>query len=74
MPDGMEARRIAELVQMAGNFESRIYIEAGERKVNAKSIMGMMALELPESGIILVEADGEDEEKALQSIEELCKG
>ena len=74
LPDGMEARRIAELVQMAGNFESRIYIEAGERKVNAKSIMGMMALELPESGIILVEADGEDEEKALQSIEELCKG
>ena len=74
LPDGMEARRIAELVQLAGNYESKIYIEAGDRKVNAKSIMGMMSLELPENGVILVEADGEDEENVMQGIEEFCKG
>ena len=71
---GLEARPVAELVQVASKYNSRVYIELGTKRVNAKSIMGMMALELPESGIILVEADGEDEEKALQSIEELCKG
>ena len=74
LPDGMEARRIAELVQLAGNYESKIYIEAGDRKVNAKSIMGMMSLELPENGVIVVEADGEDEENVMQGIEEFCKG
>ena len=74
LPDGMEARRIAELVQAAGNYDSKIYIEAKDRKVNAKSIMGMMSLALPENGQIRIEADGPDEEKALQGLETFCRG
>ena len=74
LPDGMEARRIAELVQAAGNSDSKIYIEAKDRKFNAKSIMGMMSLALPEDGRIRIEADGPDEEKALQGLETFCRG
>ena len=43
---GLEARSTAELVQVAVKFDSRVYIESGTKKVNAKSIMGMMSLEL----------------------------
>ena len=44
-PQGLGARPIAELVQVASKYESRVYLEHGRRKVNAKSIMGMMSLE-----------------------------
>ena len=43
---GLEARPIAMLVQVASQFESEIYVESGKKKVNAKSIMGMMTLGL----------------------------
>ena len=39
---GLEARPVALLVQVASQYESKIYVEDGSRKVNAKSIMGMM--------------------------------
>ena len=73
LPEGLEARRIAELVQIASSFDSRIYIVCGEKKVNAKSIMGMMSLELREGDSIIVEADGEDEEKVIEGIRKLCE-
>ena len=44
--NGLEARPIAMLVQVASQFESEIYVESGNKKVNAKSIMGMMTLGL----------------------------
>ena len=44
LENGLEARPIAMLVQVASRYESSIYIETGEKKVNAKSIMGMMSL------------------------------
>ena len=43
---GLEARPVAMLVQVASQFESTVYINADDRKVNAKSIMGMMSLGL----------------------------
>ena len=43
---GLEARPVALLVQIASQFESDIYIESGNKRVNAKSIMGMMSLGL----------------------------
>ena len=43
---GLEARPIAMLVQVASQFDSEIYVESGKKKVNAKSIMGMMTLGL----------------------------
>ncbi len=46
LESGLEARPVALLVQEASRYESTIYIQSGERRVNAKSIMGMMSLGL----------------------------
>ena len=66
---GLEARPIAMLVQLASSFESRIYVESDNKKVNAKSIMGMMTLDLPVGEQVIITADGADEEKAIDEIE-----
>lgn len=66
---GLEARPVAILVQVASQFESSIYVECGNKKVNAKSIMGMMTLGLSVGEKVLVSADGADEEEAINSIE-----
>ena len=66
---GLEARPVAVLVQVASQFDSSIYIESGNRRVNAKSIMGMMTLGLVSGEAVMVSADGQDEEDALNSIE-----
>ena len=44
LASGLEARPIAMLVQLASSYESRIYVQSDNKKVNAKSIMGMMTL------------------------------
>lgn len=67
--DGLEARPVAVLVQVASQFSSSIYVESGNRKVNAKSIMGMMALGLDTGEEVLVSAEGDDEASAMQDIE-----
>ncbi len=69
LKDGLEARPIAELVQVASKYDSRIYIEIGTKRVNAKSIMGMMSLELDNGDEMTVSADGSDEEEAIRDIE-----
>ena len=69
LKDGLEARPIAELVQVASKYDSRIYIEIGTKRVNAKSIMGMMSLELDNGDEMTVSADGADEEAAIRDIE-----
>lgn len=68
--NGLEARPVAMLVQLASQFESEIHIESGKRKVNAKSIMGMMTLGLGNGESVVVCANGEDEEKAVERIEQ----
>ena len=50
-------------------YESRIYMEYANKKVNAKSIMGMMSLVLPVGEKVVVTADGSDEDTAIASIE-----
>ena len=67
---GLEARPVAVFVQVASQFESSIYVEVGNKKVNAKSIMGMMALGLEADEEITVIAEGSDEEEAVKGIEE----
>lgn len=75
LPEGLEARPIALLVQVASQYESSVYVECGDKKVNAKSIMGMMSLGLDTGETITVIADGQDERQALEDIEEyLLKG
>lgn len=65
----LEARPIAMLVQLASKFDSTIYLMSGGRKVNAKSIMGMMGLKLKNGDDITILTEGEDESDALSAIE-----
>ena len=60
---------IAELVQVACKFDSEIILESNNRKINAKSIMGMMTLGLDAGEEITLSANGDDEEAAMTSIE-----
>ena len=69
LSSGLEARPVAMLVQVASQYESEIYVESGRKKVNAKSIMGMMTLGLDSGEEIMLSANGEDEEAAMSSIE-----
>ncbi|MCM1466691.1 MAG: HPr family phosphocarrier protein [Alistipes sp.] len=71
---GAEARPVALLVQVASQYESKIYVESGNKKFNAKSIMGMMTLGLNEGEQIVVSAEGEDETEALDDIEQYLSG
>ena len=69
LPRGMESRPVAILVQIASQYQAKIYLECGNRRVNAKSIMGMMTLGLAEGAHVKVTADGSDEESAIEGIE-----
>ena len=74
LENGLEARPVALLVQEASKYESRIYISSGEKRVNAKSIMGMMSLGLDNGEQLEVSAEGEDEESAVVNIEKFMSG
>ena len=66
---GFEARPVALFVQIASQFKSSIYVELENKKVNAKSIMGMMSLGVLEGEKIVIVVDGEDEKEAVDEIE-----
>lgn len=74
LENGLEARPIALLVQVASQYESSIYIESEGKRVNAKSIMGMMTLVLSAGDQVVVSADGNDEEEAVKGIEAYLSG
>ncbi len=63
-----EARPVAVLVQKASQFDSKVYIMAEDKKINAKSIMGMMSLGLRQDEEVTVTAEGADEEKAVDAL------
>ena len=65
----MESRPIAHLVQKASQYASKVYIQVGEKNINAKSIMGMMSLSLQEGEDITVVAEGKDEKEAVAGVE-----
>ena len=69
LSSGLEARPVAMLVQVASQYESEIYVESGRKKVNAKSIMGMMTLGLDNGEEVTVTANGKDESKAMDGVE-----
>ncbi|WP_346662475.1 HPr family phosphocarrier protein [uncultured Merdimonas sp.] len=64
-----EEHPIALLVQEASQYESQVYIEVDNKKINAKSIMGMMSLQLEKGLNITVVSDGNDEEAAASGVE-----
>lgn len=74
IPTGLEARPVAVLVQVANQYTSSIYIENDSRRVNAKSIMGLMTLGLRAGEQITIQANGEDEAAAVDKIEEYLSG
>ena len=74
LENGLEARPVALLVQVASQFDSSVYLETGDKKVNAKSIMGMMSLGLDIGEKVNVVVDGADEVAALDGIEKYLSG
>lgn len=71
---GLHARPSAQLTQTASRFQSEIHIARNGRRVNAKSIMGVMMLAAGQGAIVTVDAQGEDAEEALAAIGELIAG
>ena len=69
LESGLEARPVAQLVQVASKYESKVFLEVEDKKVNAKSIMGMMSLGLAAGETVKIITEGEDEEAAIESIE-----
>lgn len=70
LANGLEARPVALLVQVASQYESKIYVETENKKVNAKSIMGMMTLSIAPGEEVTIITKGVDEEEAMNKIEE----
>jgi phosphocarrier protein HPr len=68
---GLHARAAAQLVQLASGFTSHIEIEKDNRRVNGKSIMGVMMLAAGKGSEIILYTDGDDEEESMNKIEEL---
>jgi phosphotransferase system HPr (HPr) family protein len=66
---GLEARPVALFVQAASQFQSSIYVTISNKKVNAKSIMGMMSLGLIEGESLLISSSGDDEVEAIDALE-----
>lgn len=67
---GLHARPAALLVQAAGKFDSEINLEYKSRKANLKSIMGVMAMGIPQGSEFSISAEGSDEETAIASLHE----
>jgi phosphocarrier protein len=68
---GLHARASAKLTQLAGRFQSDIWISRNGRRVNAKSIMGVMMLAANKGSSIRIETSGADEGEAMQALTEL---
>ena len=71
---GLHARASAKLTQVASQFKSAVWITRNTRRVNAKSIMGVMMLAAGLGSSVEVETDGPDEGEALDAIEQLFAG
>lgn len=70
-PSGLHARPASLFVQTAGKYTSEIWIKYGTKKVNAKSIMGLISLAISKGTSIVIGAEGEDEELAIKELEDL---
>ena len=65
---GLHARASAKLTPLAGSFSSEVWLEKGTRRINAKSIMGVMMLAAGKGSTIVVETEGSDEQLALDAL------
>ncbi len=70
---GLHARASAKLTQLAANFSSDVWVSRNDKRINGKSIMGVMMLAAGKGTKILIEAEGEDEVQAIAALEALIK-
>jgi phosphocarrier protein len=70
---GLHARPSSLFVQTASAFESDVIVKCDDEEVNGKSIMGLMLLAAEQGRVLVLEADGEDEEEVLESLRELVE-
>ncbi len=68
---GLHARAAAKLVTLASEFSAEIFLHHGDKKVNGKSIMGVMMLAASKGTQLVLCADGSDEQQAIEAIEQL---
>jgi phosphocarrier protein len=68
---GLHARAAAKLTQVAGGYHSEIWLSRSGRRVNAKSIMGVMMLAAGQGTTVLIEAKGDDADEAIAAIRKL---
>ncbi|TLS38562.1 HPr family phosphocarrier protein [Pseudalkalibacillus caeni] len=71
---GLQARPAALFVQEANRFQSEIFLEKDGKKVNAKSIMGIMSLAVSTGSKVIITTDGNDEVDAMEALTEFVKG
>jgi phosphocarrier protein len=65
---GLHARASAKLTQLAGSFPCEVWMERGSRRINAKSIMGVMMLAAGKGATVIIDTEGERAEEALQAM------
>jgi len=70
---GLHARPATFLIQKANEYKSSIWLERDERKVNAKSLLGVLSLGVVKGGEVTIIADGEDEEEAVAALNHLVE-
>ncbi|MBL8485834.1 MAG: HPr family phosphocarrier protein [Rhodocyclaceae bacterium] len=68
---GLHARASAKLTQLAGSFPCEVWMERNKRRINAKSIMGVMMLAAGKGARVVIDCEGERAEEALAAIERL---
>ncbi|WP_418647776.1 HPr family phosphocarrier protein [Thauera butanivorans] len=68
---GLHARASARLTQLASSYPCEVWLERNGRRVNAKSIMGVMMLAAAKGSTITIDTEGEDADKALQELQDL---
>ncbi|QHJ71864.1 MULTISPECIES: HPr family phosphocarrier protein [Planococcaceae] len=73
LKSGLQARQAALFVQEANRYNSDVYLEKEEKKVNAKSIMGIMSLAISKGTDVIISADGSDEESAVEALSALIE-
>ncbi|MCL2351188.1 MAG: HPr family phosphocarrier protein [Firmicutes bacterium] len=71
---GLEARNAALFVQAAGKFQSSVKLQVDNKTISAKSIMGVISLEIPEGSSLTIIADGKDEEQAAAALGRILEG
>ena len=65
---GLHARASAKLTQLAGKFQCEVWMEKGTRRINAKSIMGVMMLAAGKGSMVTIETEGADEQEAMTQL------